>query len=147
MHRRKFLRWPPNFKSHEFDCIDRGGYFGKKGSVYRKIKGRPKRNAKRLAWLTLQYARDRWGKMKIKSAWRPLEYNRKVGSKDTSQHLYPKKSAAVDIATVRGMTPDEMASDLRRWMREGEIPKGGVGVYSWGVHIDSRGVIRSWRGS
>ena len=62
-------------------------------------------NLKRLCSLILEPLRDLvHAPVHINSGYRALEVNRKVGSKDTSQHV---KGCAADIK-VQGVTPDEL---------------------------------------
>lgn len=62
-------------------------------------------NLKRLCTLILEPLRDLvHAPVHINSGYRALEVNRKVGSKDTSQHV---KGCAADVK-VQGVTPDEL---------------------------------------
>ena len=62
-------------------------------------------NLKRLCSLILEPLRDLvHAPVHINSGYRSLEVNRKVGSKDNSQHV---KGCAADIK-VQGVTPDEL---------------------------------------
>lgn len=138
--------WPPNFPSREFDCIDRGGYFGPAGSLFKSIEhDAPKDVAARAflcAW-ALQSLRDEIGlPLVINSAWRPLEYNRKVGSRDTSQHVL---GWAVDIRPPRGWDSEKLFRAILARIKRGEMPQGGVGVYPSFVHYDMRGRAARWR--
>ncbi len=85
-------------------------------------------------------ARER--RLKIISGFRCLTHNRRprVGSDDTSQH--PLGTAA-DIATPEGMTPDELAELAEQIPR---FRNGGIGIYSWGIHVDIREGAARWRG-
>lgn len=143
--------WPKNFPRSWFDCIDRKGYFVKKGTVYKKVpeSGRVHDNARRLAWnlknieeeLQAKYGADK--RLSTNSAWRPLPYNRKVKSKDTSEH--PKGTAA-DLK-CKGVSTKNLHKTIIRLIKEGRIDSGGVGFYprSGFVHYDIRGKNARWR--
>ena len=74
----------------------------------------------------------------INSAARCLEYNRKIGSKDTSQHVLGK---AADI-TVKGVAPKEVADFV-----ESKTPDiGGIGRYKGFTHVDVRDKRARWNG-
>lgn len=61
------------------------------------------------------------------------------GSNDTSQHPL---GTAMDIRTPKGSSPARMAALAET------IPEiTGIGIYSWGIHIDVRlGPRARWRG-
>jgi uncharacterized protein YcbK (DUF882 family) len=85
--------------------------------------------------LALEALRARIGKLiTVKSGFRCNRHNLEVGGKGDSYHC---KGMAADI-TVSGMRPDVLASEAKR-----VAGIGGVGVYSWGVHVDV-GEKRSW---
>jgi len=89
----------------------------------------------------LQVLRDEIGKpIKITSAYRHLKYNRKIGSKDTSQHV---KGRAVDIQ-VKGMSPRKVYEVILRLIREGRMKQGGVGLYDGFTHYDTRNFAARW---
>ena len=140
------MKWPKNFLPYEWDCIDRGGYFGKPGSIYRKLSDAPKavqQRACNCAW-EIQVLRDEVGlPLGFTSAWRPLPYNRKVRSKDTSQHV---KGWAVDIIPPRGWSAKRLHKVALHLMREGKMAQGGLGLYSKKrfVHYDPRGRAARW---
>lgn len=65
-------------------------------------------------------------------------WNAEQGGVSNSQHLYGK---AADI-TVPGHAPKEVAAYI-----ETLIPNtGGIGIYSWGVHVDDRETRSRWNG-
>lgn len=66
------------------------------------------------------------------SAFRCLRHNRRVGSKDSSEHVWGR---AVDIHTLAGMTVDEMAAAAEEVEA---FRAGGIGLYDWGIHVDVR---------
>ena len=74
----------------------------------------------------------------INSAYRTPEHNAREGGAAYSQHLY---GTAADLATVAGYTPARMAEIAREVMPDW----GGVGVYSWGIHVDVRDTKADWK--
>lgn len=78
--------------------------------------------------------------IKINSGYRNLEYNRNIGSKDTSQHIL---GTAADIV-VEGYTPDEVADALEFLISTGMLKEGGVGRYNSFTHYDIRGTRARW---
>lgn len=90
--------------------------------------------------MVLQYIRMRVGKaVTLNSAYRTPEKNKSVGGATYSQHLY---GTAADIATPKGWTPAQLALVAREIMPNW----GGVGVYSWGIHVDVREQKTDWNG-
>lgn len=92
--------------------------------------------------MVLQYIRTRVGKgITINSAYRTPEYNAlpKTGGAQYSQHLY---GTAADLATPKGWTPQQLANIAREIMPNW----GGVGIYSWGIHVDVREEKADWKG-
>ena len=66
-------------------------------------------------------------------------HNANVGGATKSQHLLGK---ACDLSAPDGFSPREMAL-----IAEDVIGNtGGIGVYPWGIHIDSRSVKARWNG-
>jgi len=78
--------------------------------------------------------------IKINSAYRSLEYNRSIGSNDSSQHVLGK---AADIV-VKGYTPDEVADAIEFLIMTGMLKEGGVGRYNTFTHYDIRGERARW---
>ena len=76
----------------------------------------------------------------INSGYRNLEYNRNIGSKDTSQHV---KGTAADIV-VKDVSPDEVADALEFLINVGMLKEGGVGRYNTFTHYDIRGTRARW---
>lgn len=76
----------------------------------------------------------------INSGYRNLEYNRNIGSKDTSQHV---KGTAADIV-VQGVSPDEVADAIEFLISTGMLKEGGVGRYNTFTHYDIRGSRARW---
>lgn len=90
--------------------------------------------------MVLQYIRMRTGKaLTINSAYRTESRNKAVGGTAGSQHLY---GTAADIKTPSGYTPAKMATIAREIMPDW----GGVGIYSWGIHVDVREKKSDWNG-
>lgn len=81
----------------------------------------------------LQLLRDRYGKINISSAYRCLEKNRRIGSKDSSQHVL---GTATDI-TCSELTIDELYKYCCMHF-------DGVGIYNNFIHCDSRGYAARW---
>ena len=76
----------------------------------------------------------------INSGYRNLEYNRNIGSKDTSQHV---KGTAADIV-IQGVSPDEVADAIEFLINTGMMKEGGVGRYNTFTHYDIRGTRARW---
>jgi len=75
----------------------------------------------------------------ITSAYRSPRYNRAVGGKSRSYHM---QNMACDIQ-FRGVSPYHVAYVAKQMRRQGYY-KGGVGLYSSFVHIDTRGSNATW---
>jgi len=76
----------------------------------------------------------------ILSSYRSPEYNAAItGAASKSYH---KSFQALDIA-VSGKSPEEVFAVLSKWRAEGDF-KGGLGLYSTFVHIDTRGHNATW---
>lgn len=92
--------------------------------------------------MVLQYIRMRVGKaVTLNSAYRTPAYNDSdaVGGEEFSMHLY---GAAADIKTPSGWTATKLAGVAREIMPDW----GGVGIYSWGIHVDISSTKRDWNG-
>jgi len=76
----------------------------------------------------------------INSGYRNLEYNRNIGSKDTSQHV---KGTAADIV-IKDVSPDEVADAVEFLINTGMLKEGGVGRYNTFTHYDIRGTRARW---
>lgn len=74
--------------------------------------------------------------VKINSACRCLEYNRSIGSKDTSQHV---KGKAADIV-VSGIDP----KDVYDYLDKDDDHYGGLGSYRAFTHVDVSDRKRRW---
>lgn len=78
------------------------------------------------------------GALRVLSAYRNSEYNRKVGGASQSQHLFFR---AMDLEPLNGEI--EKLHRVAKVVRD-RFGFGGVGLYRWGVHIDSRNWIANW---
>ena len=71
----------------------------------------------------------------VVSGYRPLAYNRALGSLDTSQHI---QGRAADIQ-VEGVAPAAVHAAALKLYERGELEIGGLGIYDTFCHIDVRG--------
>lgn len=84
--------------------------------------------------------RERIGKpIAVNSGIRCKTHNANVGGVSNSQHLHGK---AADLRCPSGYTPSQMASIAEEIMGN----TGGIGIYSWGIHIDTRSTKSRWNG-
>ena len=84
--------------------------------------------------------RSRIGKpIHINSGLRCKTHNANVGGVSNSQHLLGK---AADLGCPSGCTPTQMASIAEEIMGD----TGGIGIYPWGIHIDTRSTKSRWNG-
>lgn len=75
------------------------------------------------------------------SGYRPLPYNRALGSKDDSQHV---QGRAADIQ-VEGHSPEAVHAAALKLYERGELEIGGLGIYDSFVHLDVRGgALHRW---
>lgn len=118
-----------HFKKSEFACKCGGKY----------CNGYPEEIDEKM----VKYAdaiRDRLGKsININSGLRCAKHNARVGGVSNSQHLY---GTAADLGCPSGTTPAKMAAIAEEVMGN----TGGIGVYPWGIHIDSRKTKSRWNG-
>lgn len=85
----------------------------------------------------LQKVRDHFDKaVAITSAFRTASHNKSVNGAAYSQHLYGR---AADIK-VSGVSPKDVAAYLETLLPN----RGGIGVYSTWVHVDTRPVKARW---
>lgn len=75
----------------------------------------------------------------VNSGLRCKTHNANVGGVSNSQHLY---GTAADLGCPIGCTPSQMASIAEEIMGN----TGGIGIYSWGIHIDTRSTKSRWNG-
>lgn len=73
--------------------------------------------------------------MRVISGYRPLPYNRALGSKDDSQHVVGR---AADFQ-IDGISPSYIYERILVLYDKGAIDIGGIGVYDSFVHVDVRG--------
>lgn len=75
----------------------------------------------------------------VNSGLRCKTHNANVGGVSNSQHLLGN---AADLGCPSGCTPAQMASIAEEIMCD----TGGIGTYSWGIHIDTRATKSRWNG-
>lgn len=120
-----------NFKWSEFYCNDQNNT---------PVPQNLRQNVKKLA-LQLEKIRSEIGKpIKITSAYRTPEYNRKIGGATNSLHVTGK---AADLQ-VSGLKPKDLYDKIISLIDNGKITQGGVGLYSSFVHYDIRGTSARW---
>ena len=123
------MRITENFRLSEFDCKD--------GS---ELPTALLPNVLDLAD-NLQVLRDYLGvPISINSAYRSLDYNRKIGGATNSQHLLAK---AADIV-VESKSTEQVANIIKFLMSEGKMTQGGVKAYDTFTHYDIRGHKARW---
>lgn len=117
------------FKREEFRC--------KCGGLY--CKGFPAEPDEQ----TVRYAdeiRRRLGvPLSVNSGLRCKVWNQKNDGASQSLHM---TGLACDLGAPKGINPEKMASVAEEVMGN----TGGIGIYSWGIHIDSRSVKSRWNG-
>ena len=113
-----------HFKVREFQCSD---------------SSRPVFISQTLADL-LEAIRQRIGRpLRISSGYRTVSYNATVkGSSKTSKHCM---GLAADIK-ANGIEPQQLYNIACELLGD----HGGVGLYSWGVHVDVRSEKSRWNG-
>lgn len=88
----------------------------------------------------VQRARTHFGRpVAIHSTYRAIPYNRSKASPDTSRHVFFN---AIDHH-IEGVNHRHLL-DWYAQLREAGAFAGGLGLYSWGVHIDTRGYNTEW---
>ena len=75
----------------------------------------------------------------VNSGLRCSQWNQIQGGVSNSQHRY---GTAVDLDCPAGTTPAKMAAAAEDVIGN----TGGIGIYSWGIHIDSRKTKSRWNG-
>ena len=79
--------------------------------------------------------------VRVISGYRPLDYNRALGSEDTSQHV---QGRAADFQ-IDGVAPGVVYRRVLELHQLGRIEIGGIGVYDEFNHIDVRGgAMATW---
>lgn len=132
----------PHFSRHEFDLSDEKA---RKRGLDAGAEYPAEWIESRLTPLcaALEVIRAEFGGRPIKviSGYRPLEYNRKLGSDDTSQHV---QGRAADFQ-IAGVSPKAIWDRMLALRHVGRLDIGGAGVYDEFVHIDVRGgSLRTW---
>lgn len=77
--------------------------------------------------------------LNVNSGLRCKRHNANVGGASNSQHMY---GTACDLGCPSGVTPKQMYDIAEEIMGN----TGGLGLYSWGIHIDSRSTKARWKG-
>lgn len=85
----------------------------------------------------LDEIRETVGPVYVNSGIRCKLHNANEGGASNSRHLY---GDAADIRCA-GKTPRQLYDIACKL-----LPKGGVGLYSWGIHVDTRGYQARWTG-
>lgn len=118
----------PHFHIREFDCHDG-----------RRVPLEAVPAVRRLAHLVLEPMRAAFGPALIMSAYRPEDYNRRIGGARFSQHIYEltPASVAADVIFKTG-TPAQWAQ------LADQLGAGGVGRYPSFVHVDNRPGEARW---
>ena len=75
----------------------------------------------------------------VNSGLRCKQHNANVGGVKNSQHVL---GAACDLGAPAGVSPEKMAQVAEEVIGN----TGGIGIYGWGIHIDSRTTKARWRG-
>jgi uncharacterized protein YcbK (DUF882 family) len=118
-----------NFSLHEFDCND--------GTpVPEHLLG----NVEALAG-QLQILRDYLKEpVRINSAYRHANYNKRIGGAPDSMHV---RAMAADI-TVKSKTPKQVKATIERLIKAKKLKFGGIGLYPGFVHVDIREAYARW---
>lgn len=111
-----------HFKVREFACDDGSDVV----LIHQKLPG------------ILEQLREINGAYSPTSSYRTVTHNAAIGGATYSQHC---RGFAADIPAVNA-TPEELYAKAEEIMGG----TGGLGIYSWGVHIDSRSVKARWNG-
>ncbi len=118
-----------NFSLHEFDCND--------GTP---VPEHLLHNVEALAE-QLQILRDYLKEpVRINSAYRHANYNKKIGGAPDSMHL---RAMAADI-TVKSKTPKQVKAFIERLIKLKKVKFGGIGLYPGFVHVDIREAYARW---
>ena len=118
-----------NFDLHEFACND--------GTA---VPPELMQNVRKLAD-NLQVLRDHLGEpVRINSAYRHPNYNKRIGGAPDSMHL---RAMAADI-TVKSKTPKQVKAFIERLIKLKKLKFGGVGLYPGFVHVDIREAYARW---
>jgi uncharacterized protein YcbK (DUF882 family) len=129
-------RLSKHFTVEEFDCHD--------GT---KVGERHYHGLSYLCRVYLEPLRKKYGPIKVHSGYRTTLYNRKVGGAPGSYHIYSSHDGndhAADVSCARG-NPRDGHRTLAA-IRATKVNKGGLGLYSTFVHVDTRDGQADWRG-
>lgn len=88
----------------------------------------------------IQALRDIAGPLTVNSGFRCVEWNRHEGGNPNSYHC---SGMAADLVP-RFIKPEELKEMVLKVPR---IASGGIGLYSWGCHVDVRPISSRWAGS
>jgi uncharacterized protein YcbK (DUF882 family) len=118
-----------NFSLHEFDCND--------GTP---VPDELLHNVEALAG-QLQILRDYLKEpVRINSAYRHPNYNKRIGGAPDSMHV---RAMAADI-TVKSKTPKQVKATIERLIKLKKLKFGGIGLYPGFVHVDIREAYARW---
>jgi uncharacterized protein YcbK (DUF882 family) len=118
-----------NFSLHEFDCND--------GTpVPDELLGNVEALAKQLQILR-DYLKE---PVRINSAYRHANYNKRIGGAPDSMHV---RAMAADI-TVKSKTPKQVKAIIERLIKAKKLKFGGIGLYAGFVHVDIREAYARW---
>lgn len=76
----------------------------------------------------------------ILSGYRTAQHNKSIGGAEKSQHL---NGRAADISS-RKVSPRKLHRIIKKLIKCGEIPDGGLAKYSSWIHYDQRGYKARW---
>jgi uncharacterized protein YcbK (DUF882 family) len=88
----------------------------------------------------LQVLRELTGSIKVNSAYRCPNHNKKIGGVSSSQHILGK---ACDIV-ISGYKPSKTFDLIESLINEGELLQGGLGKYNNFTHYDIRKNKARW---
>lgn len=77
--------------------------------------------------------------LRVNSGLRCKVWNQKNNGASQSQHM---TGFACDLGCPKGITTEKMASVAEEVIGN----TGGIGIYDWGIHIDSRSIKARWNG-
>ena len=95
----------------------------------------------------LQTIRDEFGRaMTINSGIRCATHNKNVGGVSSSQHLYKNGCGAADwvFGSLGGA---KTVDEFMKWFKKHPQLQWSVGVYTWGIHVDNRGIRQTFNGN
>lgn len=121
----------------EIEFFDREEFRCKCGGLY--CHGFPAEPDKQMVRYADEIRRRLGVPLHVNSGLRCKVWNQKNGGANQSQHM---TGFACDLVKPDGITVDQMY----RVAEEVIGNTGGIGIYDWGIHIDSRSVKARWRG-